>query len=779
MKKFFIPVAIAAVAAVSCGKAKFVNPLDYVDPLIATCSNQDTNLWGEPPADPHAAARCTPGALVPFGMVNVGPVTDYHANHASGYNAHDTTTVGFGFMRMSGTGWSGEFGNLLTMPTTGPLNTCYGLYTGEFPGYASRFDPYSAIATPGYYSVYLDDYGVKAECTATEHCGALRFTFPESELSRIQSDLAFRITGSSDFQEITIVDDYSFEGHMKYTPHTGGWGNGSAQIYYDLYFFAQLSRPLGEYGFWKAAVPESMERKDENVNTVEYMQLLADAEIIRGVDSASGTCIGFFTEFPTSEGEQVEMKVGFSFVDADGARKNFAAEAENLTFDEMHAEAEALWGDALGKVKVAGGTEDQKKCFYTALYHAMVDPRTMTDADGRFWGGDGGTYDAIGYTRRTLFSGWDVFRSEFPLLTIVNPTVVNDLIRSQIALADETEKRYFNRWELLNSYTKCMLGNPTVSVLADAYMKGIDDYDVAKAYVYAKNSSDEVWNTGIYSNESVLISTVLEVAYTDWCTEQMARKIGTVDDVVEFHERSLKYKDYFNEDARWFIPKTEDGQWRDTTANWRKQVFFGACESNLQQQGWFVPHDFGPFTEMLGGREVAAEMLDTLFEKTSWTFGYEDYYFHSNEPVHWVPFLYNQLGQPWKTQKWTRYILDHYYFADVEGMVGNDDEGQMSAWYALCAAGIHQSCPGNGRVEILSPVFEKVEFDLDQSWYKGKKFTIVAHNASPENIYVQKAKLNGKRLQDCWFDFSAISGGGRLELWMGPNPDSPFNKGGN
>ena len=775
MKKYFIPLVLAL--ALSCDRTSFVDPVAYVDPMISTCSSPDANFWGEMPKDPHANAGCTPGALTPFGMVNVGPVTKHHGCTPSGFNSHDSTIVGFPFMRMSGTGWSAEFGNLLTMATTGPLKTAFGLDDGSFPGYGSKFSRETLVASPGYFSVMLDDYKIQAECTASPHCGVLRFTFPESETSRIQSDLAFRITGSSDFQEITIVDDYSFEGHMKYTPKTAGWGNGQAGIVYDLYFFARLSQPLGNYGFWKAAVPEDMTRLDETVNSKEFQQLLADAQIVRGTTSESGTCIGFFTEFPTSEGDQVEMKVGFSFVDADGARKNFAAEVENLSFDEVASEAEELWRDELSKVRVSGGTEAQKKIFYTSLYHALVDPRTMTDVDGRFPGADGGIYDAIGYTRRTVFSGWDVFRSEFPLLTIVEPTVVNDLINSQIALADESGRKYYNRWELLNAYTNCMLGNPTVSVIADAYSKGIDDYDVGKAYEYSVNSSDAVWDIEFYSSESVIISSVLEVAYTDWCTEQLARKLGTREDVVKFHERSLRYKDYFNTDAGWFVPKKKDGSWCPLPKDWMGQVFFGSCETNLRQQGWFVPHDLDNFAELLGGRKVAVERLDSLFENTSWKMGFEPYYYHSNEPVHWIPFLYNQLGAPYKTQKWTRTILERNYFDNDEGIVGNEDEGQMSAWYVLAAAGIHQSCPGNGRVEILSPLFDKVEFDLDPAWFKGKKFTIVAHGASDENIYVQKARLNGKKLQDCWFDFSAISDGGRLELWMGPDPDSDFSRG--
>ena len=769
--RLFHALLLAAVLLSSC-RPSFNDPLEYVDPLIATCGDPDNDFWHQiPDFVPHACSRCAPGALVPFGIVNLGPVTRHIGDACSGYSAHDTTIAGFAFMHTSGSGWCAEFGNMLTTATTGPLQTCYGLGDGSYPGYRSEFEDVEASA--GYYAATLSRYGIRTECTATPHCGAMRFTFPASDTSRIQSDFAFRITGSSDCQQVRLVNDTTLVGHMKYTPLTGGWGDGAAKIYYDLYFYAVLSKPVSNWGFWSADVPAQMVRTDKIVNSPEYMQLLSNAAVERNATSVDGSCTGFFTEFATEEGEQVELKVAFSFVDAEGARKNYEAEACGANFDTMHAAARDLWRDQLGKVRTKGGTEAQKRIFYTALYHAMVDPRIFTDVDGRFTAADGSIKVSDTYTRRTLFAGWDVFRSQMPLHTIINPEMVEDLINSQIDLAQESGKGYFNRWEMLNSYTGCMLGNPTNSVLADAYFKGIRGFDADKALACAVKSSeipDE--HLSLYADYLIIVSAVLENSYFDWCTARMAEDMGRGDIAAEMYRRSDAWKDYFHPDLGWFFPKDTDGNWFELVPNWKTRWFYGACETDLWQQGWFVPHDTGTFAEMLGGPESMAAQLDEFFCRTRFAYGHTPYYLHGNEPVHWVPFLYNRLGQPWKTQRWVRTIMDKCYTDDVEGLTGNDDEGQMSAWYILTAAGIHPSCPGDNRFEVMSPIFDRVEFELDGRYYPGKKFTVVCHGSKDkDNIYIQKARLNGRQLDSCWIDFGEIAGGGTLEIWLDSEPN--------
>lgn len=804
---WLISLLTAILFVFSCRPA-WINPIDYVDPQIATCGDPDSDFWH--PVEnfvPHACGRCAPGALTPFGMVNLGPVTRHIDDACSGYSAHDTTIAGFAFMHTSGSGWWAEFGNLLTLATNGPLQTCHGLPDGSFPGYRSTFREVEASA--GYYAATLERYGIRTECTASPHCGVLRFTFPENPCSRIQSDLAFRITGSSARQEFRVLNDSTVIGHMKYTPLEGGWGDGRANTLYDLYFYAVLSKPMQGYGCWKAPVPEGMRRHDKDVNSVEYMRLLAGAEVERfgipdrvgddgkrsgGEDDGKrslgddgkrsgvgddgeriieGNCIGFFTEFPTVEGEQVEMKVGFSFVDADGARRNYEAEAAGKSFDDLHAEARERWKQELGKIRIAGGTEDQKHIFYTAMFHAAVDPRIFTDVDGRFTAADGSIQTSEGYTRRTLFSGWDTFRTHVPLQTIINPRLVEDLIQSQVALAEESGKGYFNRWEMLNSYTGCMLGNPTNSVLADAWTKGIRGYDVEKALQCAIRS-DDLPDEGlsVYQDPLIILSVALENAYFNWCTAQVAEGLGKAEVAQDFLRRSEAWKDWFDPEVKWFAPKGEDGSWYARKPDWQQQWFFGTCECNPLQQGWFVPHDLDGFAGMLGGRDSTIARLDDFFAKTTWGYGHNNYYLHGNEPVHWVPFYYNRLGEPWKSQYWTRTILEKCYTNDVEGLTGNDDEGQMSAWYILSAAGLQQCCPGDRRFEILSPIFDRVEFALDPAYFPGKTFTVIAHGASEKHPYIRKARLNGKRLDRCWLDWDEIVSGGTLELWLGPEPNT-------
>ena len=771
MKKYLTILATALLLN-ACG-THYVDPFSSVDPLIATCGDDDTDYWN--PKEhfvPHSAARCTPGVLTPFGMVNVGPVTRHIEGPPSGYSAHDTNITGFAFMRTSGSGWSAEFGNLLTMPANGPLNTCYGLKDGTHDGYFSSYKAESIEAEPGYYAVTLDKYRIRTECTSSEHCGAMRFTFPKDEASRIQCDLAFRITGSSAWQEVKVLNDSTFIGHMKYTPNEGGWGNGDAHIYYDLYFYAVLDKAVKDWGFWKAPVPDGMKRLEKQCNSEEYMQMLDASAIIRDSSEMSGSCIGVFAEFPTEEGEQVEMKVGFSFVDAEGARKNYEAEVRNSDFDAMRTANREKWVRELSRIHVAGGTVDQQKIYYTALYHTMLDPRVFTDCDGRFTAADGTVGKAEGYTRRTLFSGWDTFRSHTPLYTLINPTIINDLLASQIALAEESGRGYYNRWEMLNSYTSCMLGNPTNSVLVDAYLKGIRGYDTEKALRYAMNSSEiPLEGYSNYPDDMVIVSVMLENSYFDWCVARLAEAMGRNDLVPEFDRRSQEYRNWWNPAVNWFFTKNPDGTWREVVENWDKRWFYGSCECNLTQQGMFVPHDLEGLVELCGGREVLIRKLDEMFENTPWTYGINNYYLHGNEPLHWVPFLYNRLGEPWKTQKWVRTILEKCYTNDVEGLTGNDDEGQMSAWYVLSAAGLHQICPGDQRVEICSPLFEEVSFDLDPAFYPGKTFTVRTHG---KGDYIQKAKLNGKDLTRCWLDWNEIASGGKLELWLGPEPNTAW-----
>ena len=407
------------------------------------------------------------------------------------------------------------------------------------------------------------------------------------------------------------------------------------------------------------------------------------------------------------------------------------------------------------------------------MYHTMIDPRIYTDVDGRYVGGDYKIHTADStFTKRTIFSGWDVFRSQFPLQTIINPRLVSDELNSLITMADQSGREYYERWELLNSYSGCMLGNPALSVLADAYIKGIRTYDAEKAYRYAVNTSRRFGNDSLgYAPEPLSISTTLEYAYTDWCISQLAKAMGKEDDAKCFYEKGQAYHSIFDKEKGWFRPRKADGAWVEWPENARLKEWYGCIEANSYQQGWFVPHDVPGMVNLMGGKEKVIADLTDFFNKTPSNMLWNEYYNHANEPEHFVPFLFNQLEVPWYTQKWTRYTCEKAYANKVEGIVGNEDVGQMSAWYVLAASGIHPSCPGNTRMEITSPVFDKVEFNLDPSYYTGKKFTVIAHNNSINNIYIQKALLNGQEYNKCYLDFADIAAGGTLELFMGDKPN--------
>ena len=748
-----------------------MTPTDYVNPFIgASTSVGAAGVY-------HGLGKTFPGATTPYGMVQVSPNTITGGDNGSGYSDEHKTIEGFALTQMSGVGWFGDLGNFLIMPTTGELRKVAGKENNDsIKGYRSAYNKATETAKAGYYSVELTDYRIKAESSATPHCGILRFTYPSNHQSRIQIDLARRVGGTSTSQYIRVVDGNTIQGWMKCTPDGGGWGNGEGKSDYTVYYYAQFSKPLTDYGFWSADIPDHWTRKRDEIVSIPYLTRVSQSPLIKGQKELEGKHLGFFMDFPTKEGETVEMKVGVSFVDMQGAENNFQQEIASKDFEQVKQEANDLWNRELSRVKISGGTEEEKTIFYTALYHTMIDPRIYADVDGRYVGGDKQVHAGDStFTKRTIFSGWDVFRSQFPLQTIINPRLVSDQLNSLITMADQSGREYYERWELMNSYSGCMLGNPALSVLADAYIKGIRTYDVKKAYQYAVNTSRQFGNDLLgYSPEPLSISLTLEYAYTDWCISQLAKALGKEEEAKLFYEKGQAYHHIFDKEKGWFRPRKADGTWVEWTENARLKEWYGCIEANAYQQGWFVPHDVPGMVALMGGKEKVIEDLTAFFDKTPSNMLWNEYYNHANEPVHFVPFLFNQLNVPWDTQKWTRHTCSKAYANKVEGIVGNEDVGQMSAWYILAASGIHPSCPGNTRMEITSPVFDKVEFRLDPQYYQGKTFTVVAHDNNERNIYIQRALLNGQEYNKCYLDFSDIAAGGILELFMGDKPNKEW-----
>jgi predicted alpha-1,2-mannosidase len=745
------------------------NAAAFVNPFIGASTNAaEAGVF-------HGLGKTFPGAATPFGMVQVSPNTITGGDNGSGYSYEHKSIEGFALTQMSGVGWYGDLGNFLVMPTTGPLKTIAGRIDHATEGWRSAFSKKDETASAGYYAVTLTRYQIRSEMTATPHSGMMRFTFPKNNRSRIQIDLARRVGGTSTEQYVKVVDDHTITGWMKCTPDGGGWGNGDGHANYAVYFYAQFSKPIKDYGIWSADIPDGWTRKREDIESDRYRERVALAKVDKDIKEKQGRHLGFYLEFQTGDQEQVELKSGISFLSLEGAKKNLQAEITDWDFDQVRANAFAMWNNALGKIAVSGGTPEEDTVFYTALYHTMIDPRMMGDVDGSYIGGDGLTHHPANFTKRTVFSGWDVFRSQFPLQTIINPKVVNDMINSLVELAGESGKKYLERWEFLNAYSGCMLGNPAIPVIVDAYEKGIRNFDISKAYLYAQNTTQLFGNgTKGYTGGENSISKTLEYAYADWCLSVMAGELGKTNDQRKYLAMASNYKNVFDDSVHWFRPRAENGSWEPWSAEGRLKQDYGTVESNPYQQGWFVPQDIPGMVRLMGGREKASADLENLFEKTPENMMWNDYYNHANEPVHHVAFLFNKMGYPWLTQYWTRSICKRAYHNAVEGLVGNEDAGQMSAWYILASIGLHPVCPGETSYEITSPVFNRIDIKLDPTYSKGKTFTIVATNNSPGNIYIQAAKLNGQVYNKSWIDYADINAGGILELTMGKEPEKEW-----
>jgi predicted alpha-1,2-mannosidase len=741
-------------------------PSEYVNPLIGASTSVDAaGVF-------HGLGKTFPGATAPFGMVQISPNTITGGDNGSGYSYEHESIEGFAHLQMSGVGWYGDLGNYLVMPSTGHLHTNAGSMDDPDGGYRSRYMKKTEKASAGYYAVKLSDYHVYAEATVAPHSGIMRFTYPEAENARIQIDLARRVGGTSTYQYVEVLGDHAIRGYMQCTPEGGGWGNGQGNANYTVYFYSEFSKPLVKYGIWRTQIPDGWKRLRENVTSKEYQERIAEAEVQYGIGKAEGKHLGFFTEFETVENEAVLMKTGISFVSMEGARNNLESEINHWDFDRVHKECIERWDKALGRIYIEGGDDESKTVFYTALYHAMIDPRIIQDVDGNYPAGNGKVKNSSSFNKRSIFSGWDVFRSQFPLQTLINPSLVNDLINSLIELGTETGKHYLPRWELLNAYTGCMLGNPAISVIADALVKGINQFDLELAYRYAQNTTELFGNAAFgYTPEPLSISKTLEYGYTEWCMSVLAERSGHCQDTSKYIELSKSYQHLYDADKGWYVPKDSLGDQLPWPEEGRLKQDYGCIESNPYQQGWFVPHDIEGMIDMMGGNQEVTTDLIAFFENTPDDFRWNDYYNHANEPVHHVAFLFNRLGQPWLTQYWTRKICRNAYKNSVEGLVGNEDVGQMSAWYVLAATGLHPICPGDDRYEITSPVFEKIVIQLDPAWYEGRTFTIIAHHNSEQNRYIQSAELNGQEYNRCFILHDQIIRGGKLELYMGDQPD--------
>ena len=706
-----------------------------------------------------------PGATLPHGMVQLSPDTRLFGWDAcSGYYYDDTSIMGFTHTHLSGTG-IGDYGDILFMPVVGEKPLIAGTAENPDEGYRSRFSHEQESARPGYYQVLLQDDSINVELTATLRAGLHRYTYPKASDARLIVDMEPTIHGHQHpVTQIRVVNDSTIAG-MKYTV---GW----AKRHY-VYFYAVFSSPF-DYKLYSGTEYQS-DSTSVTVNTAKavmsFRNLPADGRVL--------------------------AKVGISSVDEEGARLNVEAEIPNWDFEGVMKQANTTWNEALGKIDIETSDNDSRTVFYTSLYHAFIQPSLASDVDGRYRTMGHEIKQDASYTNYTVFSLWDTFRAAHPLYTIVTPEQNQAFIRSLLRKYDEGG--ILPKWELASNETGTMIGYHAVSVIADAMMKKQCDFDVKKALEACIRSS--VYDTtGVtpmmdrqilngklmpvsikYKNELGYIpcdkvggsvSQGLEFAYNDWLIAQMMKEHNRKDLYDKYMELSRNYRNYFDPETKLMRGRLSDGSWITPFDPASVQRPSNYVEGNAWQWAWFVPQDVEGLMELVGGQKYFEAHLDTLFTTSSELTGDPNaaadvtgmigQYAHGNEPSHHIPYLYNYAGAPRKTQALVDHILRTLYHNDPNGLSGNEDVGQMSAWYALSAMGFYSFCPGRPVYEIGRPIFDKVTIHLSN----GKDFVIQAKNNSVENKYIRSMKLNGEDLAEPRFSHFDLMKGGELIFEM-------------
>ena len=710
--------------------AQVSDPSKFVNPFIGT--------------DLHG--HTYPGATVPFGMVQLSPDTRLTGwDGCSGYHYSDSLIYGFSHTHLSGTGCL-DLGDILIMPTVGKPELDNKLY-------ASPFKKKTETARPGYYSVFLEKPKVLVELTASARVGFHRYTFSKTKEVNIILDLQHRDEVLDSW--IQIVGNNEVRGYRR----SKSWADDQR-----VYFVIRFSSPM-EFG---------------EVHTADSSSMTATLD-----GNNPGVTIGknlkAWFKFNNLKGNKLLIKVGISAVSIEGAISNLEIEIPEWDFDKVVKDANILWNKELGKIAVEGGTKDQLTTFYSALYHTMVVPNIYSDVNGMYLGMDKEQHKANGFEYYTVFSLWDTYRAWHPLMTIIDTKRTNDYVNT--FLAQYKDGGLLPVWELDANETFCMIGYHSVSVIADAWMKGIRGFDGKYALEAMKHSSNlnqfglDAYRKYGYipgDKEHESVSKTLEYAYDDWCIAQMAKSLGDQDDCKEYLNRAQFYKNIFDPSTGFMRPKF-NGAWK--TPFKPTEVDNNFTEANSWQYSFLVPQDISGLIALHGGLKNFESKIDELFTTSDSLSGREQsditgligQYAQGNEPSHHMAYLYNYVGSPWKTQRMVRKIMDEMYTPKPGGLCGNEDCGQMSAWYVLSAMGIYSVCPGNTQYAIGSPLFGKAQINLET----GKVFKIVAENNSKENVYIKEAHLNGKPLTRSWIDYTEIISGGELRLTMSnlPNKD--------
>jgi len=749
MKQNVLPIILAAAVFSGCQKSQPApEPFTtFVNPLIGTSGHGHT----------------FPGATVPFGMVQLSPDTYNEGwDWCAGYHYSDNSIMGFSHTHLSGTG-RGELLDVLLMPTIGGVQFEPGTRENPDGGYRSRFSHQSEIAKPGYYSVMLDDYQIKAELTATKRAGFHRYSFGKDETANLIIDMAHSIKTDSILNgTIQIVNDTLIVGSHR----SKGWGEGTEKYFveHSVFFAARLSQPIKGASFF------------------------ADGKVIENVRQIQGTHVKTNLVFDISKNKQLLIKVGISGVDVEGALKNVDTEISDWDFEKVVQAADNDWNEILKTFQVSDPNHANKETFYTAVYRSCVAPFTASDVDGRYMGFDHQVKQSSGFNMLTGLSLWDTFRAANPLYTIISPENVTNIINSM--LVQYEQYGLLPIWPLCNSETNCMIGYHSIPVIVDAYLKGIGGFDAEKAFEAMKKSAMQDDFDVQYLKKynyiprdlapTISVARTLEYAFDDWCIAQMALKMGKTEDFEYFSKRGKAFENLFDTSIGFMRGKDSNGSFRADFDSYNAvNAHSDFIEGNSWQYTWFVPQDINALINGMGGKAGFVSKLDTLFSVSSKldkdtpmdVSGLIGQYAHGNEPSHHVAYLFNYGDAPWKTQERIRHIMNTLYSNKPDGLCGNEDMGQMSAWYVFSACGFYPVNPADGRYVFGTPQFAEVAINLPNK----KTFTVMAKNLSGENIYIEKVLLNGNESNKGYITHQQLMESGTLEFMMGNKPGMVFS----
>lgn len=738
-----IPLTLLSLHAVQAGERLS----DYIRPFVGTQGEGNT----------------FPGPTAPFGMVQLSPDTDKELwDTASGYEYSDPSIIGFSLTHLSGTGIP-DLGDFLFMPQIGAPKLVSGTKDDPAAGYRSPYSHDDEEASAGYYKVKLQDSGVTVELTAGERAGMLRMTFPEAKDASILTDLNHVLTGAKwkvIWSRVRVEDEQTITGYHL----VNGWAKDRP-----LYFAARYSRPF------------------------DWVQIFRDGTLMkydvyrfRSKYEAAGANLQFLAYYSTKKDEAITVKVAISPVSAANALENLDKEIPDWDFEKVREATRAKWDKSLAKLQVEG-SQEQKETFYTALYHTMVAPNLYEDVNGEYLGLDQNVHVAKGFTNYTIFSLWDTYRAEHPLLELIEAGRNADMINSMLAHYDQSVDKLLPIWSLQANETWCMIGYHAVPVIADALINGMPGLDAERAYEAVKTTATnrDYDSVALYSKlgwvpfdkENESVSKTLEYAYDDYCVAQMAKALGKEDDYKEFMRRAASYRNLFDPSIGLMRGKDSNGKWREPfdphlyEEDIPKRDF---TEGTSWQYSWYVPQDVPGLIGLLGGNKEFIKKLDALFtfqdaeknEGVSDIQGRIGEYWHGNEPSHHIIYLYTYAGEPWKTAEWLRKVIDTQYGNKPNSLSGNDDCGQMSAWYLFTCMGFYPVCPASGYYVIGAPQVPKVAMNLSN----GKTFTVTAKDLSAENLYVQSVELNGKPIEQPFLANKDVKNGGSLVFTMGPKP---------